>query len=62
MAAEQLVHHRQQQLGMALAGVRLAGVDRAVAPERNRAVFGGGVESEDLNPADEYYHAVRASV
>ena len=62
MMLEQPVHHGQEQLGMAMPGTDLPRVDRAVTPERNRAMIGGGLESEDLHAADEYYPAVHASV
>ena len=37
---QQRINHRQQHLGIALTGIRLARVDAAVAPQRGRARFG----------------------
>ena len=57
-----LLHHGEQQIGMTLSGVRIARVDRPIAPQGDGTVFSGGVEREDLHAAREFYPGRRAGV
>src|SRR5262245_3422329 len=46
---QQLVHHVEQQLGVALAGESFSRIDVAFSPQRDRAVFSRSFEREYLH-------------
>jgi hypothetical protein len=49
VCSEQLIDHAQRDRGMALARMRVACIDDAVAPQRCRAVFRRRIERKDVH-------------